>query len=239
MLAEGLSTNGFVVASGLARGIDAAAHRAALTRGTVAVFAGGLDRVYPPEHADLARAIVEAGGALVSEMPLGWTARGRDFPRRNRIISGLAMGTVVVEAARRSGSLITGRRAAEQGRAVFAVPGSPLDPRAYGTNLLIKDGAQIVTDVDDIVATVRPMIGEIAPPDAPRFDEPSVAPDARPDIDDPDRDRVLEALGPAPIEVDTIVRATGIPAAAVNVILLELDLAGRLERHAGGRVSLA
>jgi DNA processing protein len=131
---------GFVIASGLARGIDQAAHRASIDSGTVAVLAGGHDKVYPPEHEDLLAAMLEAGGAAISEMPLGHVPRARDFPRRNRLISGVALGVVVVEAAHRSGSLITARIAAEQGREVFAVPGSPLDPRAAGTNDLIKPG---------------------------------------------------------------------------------------------------
>ncbi len=138
-LAHELGEAGFAIVSGLARGIDAAAHRASLESGTIAVLAGGQDRVYPAEHADLLDAILPAGAAL-SEMPLGWEPRGRDFPRRNRLISGLSLGVVIVEAAKRSGSLITARFALEQGREVFAVPGSPLDPRAEGTNGLIKQG---------------------------------------------------------------------------------------------------
>ena len=145
IVARGLGEAGYVVTSGLARGIDGAAHEAAVSTGTVAVLAGGLDHIYPPEHADLADRIAAHGGALFSEMPIGHEPRGRDFPRRNRIISGVSLGVVVVEAAERSGSLITARRAADQGRLVFAVPGSPLDPRAAGSNRLIKDGAHIVT----------------------------------------------------------------------------------------------
>lgn len=144
----------FTIVSGLARGIDARAHRASLRSGTIAVLAGGLDKIYPAEHEALAQSIAERG-ALVSEMPLGWEARGRDFPRRNRIVSGLSLGTLVIEAARRSGSLITARFAAEQGREVFAVPGSPLDPRAEGTNDLLRQGATLCTsslDVQDALA---------------------------------------------------------------------------------------
>ncbi len=163
-IVRGLGAAGFVIASGLARGIDASAHEAALATGTIAVFAGGLDRPYPAENVDLAERVLAAGGAHVSEMPMGWEARARDFPRRNRIISGLSLGVVVVEAAKRSGSLITARRAADQGRLVFAVPGSPLDPRAGGTNLLIKDGASIVTSVEDIVSEITPMLAREAPP---------------------------------------------------------------------------
>ena len=159
-LAQGLGQGGYVVVSGLARGVDAAAHRAALKAGTVAVLAGGHRNIYPPEHERLVEEIVEAGGAVVSEMPLGWEARGRDFPRRNRIVSGLSLGVVVVEAARRSGSLITARFAAEQGREVFAVPGHPLDPRAEGPNDLIADGATMCRDAAQIVAALDAMKGE-------------------------------------------------------------------------------
>ena len=156
-IARELGEAGFAIVSGLARGIDAAAHRASLESGTIAVLAGGHDRVYPAEHADLLDAILPAGAAL-SEMPLGWEPRGRDFPRRNRLISGLSLGVVIVEAAKRSGSLITARFALEQGREVFAVPGSPLDPRAEGTNGLIKQGATPVTETGDIVAVLRPIM---------------------------------------------------------------------------------
>src|SRR5947208_427607 len=158
-LARDLGDAGFAVVSGLARGIDAAAHRGSLATGTIAVLAGGHDRVYPPEHHDLADAIL-ADGALISEMPRGWEPRARDFPRRNRLISGLAAGIVVVEAARRSGSPITARFALEQGREVFAAPGSPLDPRAEGSNDLIKQGATLVTDAADVIAVLRPIFGE-------------------------------------------------------------------------------
>ena len=176
-LAQGLGQGGYSVVSGLARGVDAAAHRAALNTGTVAVLAGGHRNIYPPEHERLVEEIVEAGGAVVSEMPLGWEARGRDFPRRNRIVSGLSLGVVVVEAARRSGSLITARFAAEQGREVFAVPGHPLDPRAEGPNDLIADGATMCRDAAQLVAALDAMKGE------PRRDlfaqdsrEPALAP---------------------------------------------------------------
>jgi DNA processing protein len=144
--------------SGLARGIDQAAHRASLESGTVAVLAGGHDKVYPPEHEDLLAEILKSGGAI-SEMPIGHVPRARDFPRRNRLISGAALGVVVVEAAHRSGSLITARIAAEQGREVFAVPGSPLDPRAAGTNDLIKQGATLTTEASDVINAVEPIMG--------------------------------------------------------------------------------
>src|SRR6201991_4035960 len=157
-LAHDLSEAGFVIASGLARGVDQAAHRLSLDGGTVAVLAGGPDPTYQPEHVDLLAAIL-ASGAAISEMPLGHAPRARDFPRRNRLISGVALGVVVVEAAHRSGSLITARIAAEQGREVFAVPGSPLDPRAAGTNDLIKQGATLITEASDVINAVEPMMG--------------------------------------------------------------------------------
>lgn len=240
MLAQGLGAAGHVVVSGLARGIDAAAHEAALAGGTVAVFAGGLDRLYPPENAALAERILAAGGVHLSEMPMGWEPRARDFPRRNRLVSGMAAGVVVVEAAERSGSLITARLAGEQGRVVFAVPGSPLDPRAAGTNRLIKQGAHLVTEVDDVLDIVAPMLARerdlsVAwPPDGiakPGLGEP-------PAPGDRERDVLIEALGPVPTEIDAVIRYTGLAAGQVQVLLLELDLAGRIERHPGQRVSL-
>lgn len=157
-LARGLGEAGLTVVSGLARGIDARAHRASLPTGTIAVMAGGQDRIYPASHAALVEAILGEGGAVLAEMPMGWEPRGRDFPRRNRIISGLSYGTVVVEAARRSGSLITARYALEQNREVFAVPGSPLDPRAEGTNDLIRQGATLVSEVAHVVEVLGPII---------------------------------------------------------------------------------
>ncbi len=161
-LARVLAKEGVVVVSGLARGIDAAAHRASLASGTIAALAGGQARLYPAEHGELAQAICE-NGAVISEMPHEWEPRGRDFPRRNRLVSGLALATVVVEAARRSGSLITARFAGEQGREVFAVPGSPLDPRAEGTNDLLRSGATLCTRAEDILETIAPMIDSGAP----------------------------------------------------------------------------
>ncbi len=237
-LARGVGDGGYAVASGLARGIDAAAHEAALAGGTVAVFAGGVDHLYPAENAGLAERIVGAGGALVSEMPLGWEPRARDFPRRNRIVSGLALGVLIVEAAERSGSLITARFAAEQGRLVFAVPGSPLDPRAAGANRLIKGGATLVTEARDILEALAPIAGggPTAVPEVLRECEPLSLPsdDAAPD----ERAQILEALSPSPTGIDEIIRFTGARPAMVHLVLIELDLAGRLERHPGGRVSL-
>jgi len=231
-LARDLSDAGFVIASGLARGIDQAAHRTSLTGGTMAVLAGGHDKIYPPEHEDLLAAIIASGGAI-SEMPLGHVPRARDFPRRNRLISGAALGVVVVEAAHRSGSLITARIAAEQGREVFAVPGSPLDPRAAGTNDLIKQGATLITEAADVIQAVEPIMGrtiELREPDdcAPMDFEPEAS----------DRARIVDLLGPTPLLLDDLIRMAGTSPAIVRTVLLELELAGRLERHGGGLVSL-
>jgi DNA processing protein len=231
-LARDLGDAGFVIASGLARGIDQAAHRASLAGGTVAVLAGGHDKVYPPEHEDLLAQMLQAGGAAISEMPLGHVPRARDFPRRNRLISGMAIGVVVVEAAFRSGSLITARIAAEQGREVFAVPGSPLDPRAAGTNDLIKQGATLTTQASDVIDAVEPIMGRpivLREPD----DEPPA-----PDPATGDRARIVDLLGPSPILLDDLIRMAGASPAIVRTVLLELELAGRLERHGGGLVSL-
>ena len=234
-IAAGIGEAGYVTVSGLARGIDAAAHEAALPFGTVAVMAGGLDRLYPPENIGLAGRIVESGGALLSEMPFGWEPRGRDFPRRNRLISGLAVGTVVVEAALKSGSLHTARFAAEQGRIVLAVPGSPLDPRAEGTNMLIRDGATLVANAGHVLEAVASQVDLMLSPPRAEEDEDGFRAD---DVAPTARRAVIEALSPTPTPVDDIVRASGLPAGAVLTILLELDLAGRLERHRQGRVSL-
>jgi DNA processing protein len=236
MLAAELGRQGYGVVSGLARGIDTAAHQGSLPTGTVAVLAGGLDQPYPPENIDLLGEIVSGSGAAVSEMPFGWEPRPQDFPRRNRIIAGLSLGLVVVEAAKKSGSLISARLAGEMGRLVFAVPGSPLDPRAAGANGLLKDGAILVTEASDIIEAIAPLTGAaIQLP--PKLDEP---PDfgSTPPPQDSDRERVIEALGPTPVGVDEIIRHTGLHPAQVFMILLELDLAGRLERHSGGSVSL-
>ena len=235
-LAAELGREGYAVISGLARGIDTAAHQGSLATGTVGVLAGGLDMPYPPENAGLIDDICAHGGAVVSEMPFGWQPRAQDFPRRNRLVAGAAFGLVVVEAAKRSGSLISARLAAEMGRLVFAVPGSPLDPRAGGTNALLKDGAILVTETADIAQAVAPLAGA-AVSVAASLDEP---PDfsATPPPGDEDRARVIEALGPVPVSTDEIIQHTRLHAAQVFMVLLELDLAGRLERHAGGNVSL-
>ncbi len=238
-IASALGLEGFVIASGLARGIDTAAHNAALEHGTIAVVAGGIDITYPPENAALQKAIGERG-LLISERSPGFAPRGKDFPRRNRLISGIALGVVVVEAAERSGSLITARLAGEQGREVFAVPGSPLDPRAAGTNNLLKQGATLVTDVTDIVEALAPILGR--PPAPPAIElassDETVTPAPLPDIGQSERDRVIEALGPSPVDIDELIRSTGVAARKVHIVLLELDLAGRLQRHGRQLVSL-
>ncbi len=233
-LARDLGEAGFVIISGLARGIDQAAHRASITSGTVAVLAGGHDCIYPPEHEDLLAAILDANGAAISEMPPGHEPRARDFPRRNRLISGAALGVVVVEAAQRSGSLITARMANEQGREVFAVPGSPLDPRAAGTNDLIKQGATLVTNASDVIQMVTPIMER---PLSLPLEEPDGDPFAG-DPEDSERARIVNLLGPTPISIDDLIRLAGTSAAVVRIVLLELELAGRLERHGGGLVSL-
>lgn len=235
MLARDLGIAGFVVISGLARGIDAAAHAASLTGGAVAVLAGGHQRIYPGEHEPLLDQILNAHGAAISEMPLAHAPRARDFPRRNRLISGSALGVVIVEAAHRSGSLITARMAAEQGREVFAVPGSPLDPRAAGTNDLIKQGAALVTDANDIIAAVSPILNR--PIQLPVNDADESVFDSEPG--ETDRTRILSLLSPTPTGIDDLIRLSGASAATVRVVLLELELAGRLERHGGALVSLA
>lgn len=249
LFASQLAEAGFVIVSGLARGIDRAAHEASLAGGTVAVLAGGIDWVYPPEHAELQRRI-GTEGCLVTERPPGLQPRDKDFPRRNRIIAGLVYGVVIVEAAARSGTLVTARYANELGREVFSVPGHPLDPRAEGTNRLIKQGATLVTETADIVEVLRPILGleerrfdyahsgdhasrapsptETAPPPAPA---PDFAPE---DV----LKAVLTALGPAPVAVDAVSRQTGLNVQAVQIALLELDLAGRIERQGQGLIAL-
>jgi len=236
-MATDIGKTGFVIASGLARGIDAAAHRAALDTGTVAVVAGGADIVYPAENAALHRALCEHG-AVVSEMPLGVAPLARHFPRRNRIISGLSRGIVVVEAAERSGSLITASYALEQGREVFAVPGSPLDPRARGSNRLIREGATLTECAEDVLAVLAPMLSNQFA-QTPSLREAGDSGTHWPaDVSGEGlRARVSEGLSPAPVEVDALIRQSGGPAPEVLTILLELELAGRLARHPGGRVS--
>ncbi|MCC7319805.1 MAG: DNA-protecting protein DprA [Rubellimicrobium sp.] len=254
-LATDLGRGGHVVVSGLARGIDAAAHEASLATGTVAVMAGGVDVVYPPEHAALAQRILASGGALLSEQPPGTVPQARHFPARNRIVSGMARAVVVVEAATRSGSLITARTALDQGREVMAVPGHPLDPRAGGCNLLLRDGATLVRDAADVVEA----LGRIAGPDAPEAaaGPPPVAPPqeqtrtaAPPDPDEPAprpartlgriaalHRQILDRLGPVPVPEDQLIRDLEAPARLVAPVLTELELEGRIHRAPGGRLA--
>jgi len=237
LLAAELGGAGYTVVSGLARGIDTAAHRSSLDTGTVAVLAGGLDQIYPDENIPLAHDILDNGGALITEMPLGWEPRARDFPRRNRLVSGLSLGIVVVEAAKRSGSLITARLALEQNRDVFAVPGSPLDPRAEGGNALIQQGAKLIVSAADIIES----LGSADPAASALFDrdwEPDFVADSPPPPSDDDRSRLLATLSATPVEVDELVRQSGLTAAAMQMLLLELDLAGQIEWSGGQLVAL-
>jgi DNA processing protein len=250
-LAGELGSHGFLVVSGLARGIDAAAHLGSMASGTAAVLGGGVDNIYPEENRELYEAIAEHG-LLVAEPAIGTVPQPRHFPRRNRIISGLSLGILVVEAAARSGSLITARLALEQGREVFAVPGSPLDPRCRGTNDLIRNGATLTETVEDILHQIPPPERRRPTPAAaalfaappPRV-EPRRAPSrventapAAGETAEMERSRILEHLGPTPVAVDELVRQCQLSPAAVVTILLELELAGRLDRHPGNQVSL-
>lgn len=241
--ASHLGEAGIVIVSGLARGIDGAAHKAALNRGTIAVVAGGVDVAYPPEHEDLQNQIAEQG-CVVSEMPPGFLPRGTDFPRRNRIIAGISLGVLIVEAARKSGSLVTARMASELGREVFAVPGHPLDPRAEGTLKLLQDGATLATSARDIIETLGP-IGATSQSGLEDATEPSVfqvqtrshlEPAAPPE--EADTEKVLSALGPSPIDMDEIARATGLTIRSVRSIIFELDLSGRIEHHGQQLIAL-
>jgi DNA processing protein len=229
-LARDLTDAGLLVVSGLARGIDTAAHEASVNVHTAAVIAGGLDNFYPPENEKLQRRIAETG-LLISEMLPGTAPKAEHFPRRNRIISGMSQAIIVVEAALRSGSLITARFAAEQGRDVFAVPGSPLDPRAEGTNKLIKDGATMLTSVSDVIEALRMM----QPATSGRLLEPEFHETIQ--MDDDVREHIAALLAPTAIEIDDLIRESGVPAEHVMSILLELEIAGRALRHAGGRIS--
>lgn len=236
-MARDLGNAGFVVVSGLARGIDAAAHRASVETGTIAVLAGGHGHIYPPDHIELAEDI-SIEGATVSEMPFSREPRAHDFPRRNRIISGLSVGVVVVEAARRSGSLITARFAGEQGREVFAVPGSPLDLRCEGTNGLLKQGAIPATEAADVIAAIEPILGRTAVPMIARepVQEPPQPSNTEPNMGE--RSRIIALLGPTPVSMDELVRLAGTSPTIVRAALLELEIAGRIERHGAGLVSL-
>jgi DNA processing protein len=279
-LARGIARAGHVIVSGLARGIDARAHQAAIETGTIAVLAGGLGNIYPAEHEALLERLLEQGAAI-SEMPFGWDARGRDFPRRNRIVAGLCRAVVVVEAARRSGSLITAKFAADEGREIFAVPGSPLDPRAEGANDLLRDGATFCTRAEDVIDALaeqhlsrtqpetgffepgfvgrgyEPLWDELDLPEvgaapfgpAPANRKDGASPDERdgapaaPVVKPPGRPgedierRLIALLGPVPVSVDELARASEAPAREVRTVLLGLKLAGRIEWHGGDLVS--
>lgn len=249
MFATDLGKIPYTIVSGFARGIDAAAHRAALQTGTVSVLAGGVDVIFPPEHDEFYHEMLDSGNAFVSEMPLGYRPRAIDFPRRNRIIAGVSLGVIVIEAAKRSGSLITARLANEAGRLVFAVPGSPLDPRSAGANLLLKNGALIASSHEDVVEAITPLINASAPD---LFGQDSYSLEDSQNDDDVGfnreqlitdtttsrRDKIVQALGPTPVEIDELVRHCQLPVADVQLVLIELSLAGRLERHQGNKVSL-
>ena len=232
-LAHALSSEGVTIVSGLARGIDTAAHIGSIDGGTVGVIASGIDIAFPPENAELQEAVATRG-LLIAEQPPGAEPRARHFPWRNRIIAGASLATVVVEAAPKSGSLITARLAGEMGRDVLAVPGSPLDPRAQGCNLLIREGATLVQNAADILEAIRPI-------DARALRSPAsdyIAPPPVMDASARERDKIVDLLSPVAVAVDELIRQSGLPPAIVQTVLLELELAGRLERHAGGRVSL-
>jgi DNA processing protein len=232
--AHGLADEGFVVVSGLARGIDGAAHEGALPA-TVGVIASGIDIGYPPQHAALQERIASEG-LLLAEQPPGTEPRGSHFPSRNRIIAGVALGTLVVEAAPKSGSLITARLAGEAGREVMAIPGSPLDARSHGCNQLIRDGAVLVQSPGDVVELLSGFTG--SPRSSFRDAQPGfVAADVDDGFDDPAD--IVALLTTAPVGVDELVRQSGTTAGSVQLALLELEIAGRLLRHAGERVSLA
>ena len=231
-IAAELGELGYVVVSGLARGIDTAAHRGALASGTIGVVASGLDIFYPPENESLQREM-QARGLVVSEQPPGTEPHARHFPARNRIIAGLSLGTLVVEAAPKSGSLITARLAADYGRDVMAVPGSPLDPRAQGCNQLIRDGATLIQSAADVAEALQPFGRNRVAAPADAFTSP-----VSHDVGDRERETVLGLLSPIPVALDEIIRQSGLAPASVHLILLEAELAGRLDRHAGGRVSL-
>jgi DNA processing protein len=232
-LARDLGEAGFTVVSGLARGVDAAAHEGSLELGTVAVLGGGPDDIYPPEHEGLYRRIAEKG-CIVSESPPGYRAQARDFPRRNRLISGLSLGVVVVEAELKSGSLITARLAAEQGREVFAVPGSPLDARARGTNDLIRQGAGLCEGAEDVIRSLESMGAGLREPGPAGY-----VPQGGGESDARLLERVAGLLSPAPTAWDEIARAAGAPGPAVYAALVELSLAGRCELLPGGLAASA
>jgi DNA processing protein len=240
-LATDLAAEDMVIVSGLARGIDAAAHQGAMAGGTIAVVAGGVDVVYPPENAALMAEIAEKGLILAEQKP-GVEPQARHFPRRNRIIAGLAAGTLVVEGAPKSGSLITARVAAEAGREVMAVPGSPLDPRAQGCNLLIREGATLVQSAADVIEALSAFTQGAGTGLGLRYRAAEIAPWSEPvarEAGEPERAEIARLLSPTPVAIDEIVRLSGMPAAVVATVLLDMELMGQLVRHAGGRVAAA
>lgn len=234
MLAQDLGQRGAVIVSGLARGIDTAAHQGSLASGTIGVIACGIDVAFPPENADLQEQMAQEG-LVVTEHPPGIQPLARQFPARNRIIAGLARGTVIVEAAPKSGSLITARLAGEAGREVMAVPGSPLDPRAQGCNQLIREGAILVQNAADVIEAIGAIDARMVRQGGFDFaGEPTSS-----DVAERERVSVIALLGAAPVPVDEVIRLSGLGPAVVHTVLLELELAARLERHAGGKVSLS
>lgn len=235
-MAAELSGYGFAIASGLARGIDGEAHAASLEGGTIALLGGGIDHIYPPQHERLYHAIKEQG-ILVSESPIGHKATARDFPRRNRIITGLSEGVVVIEAAERSGSLISARTALEQNREVMAVPGSPVEPRAAGSNRLLRSGATLVRHADDVIEVLSQVgSSSLRAPDPPNYQEDPAAPDNIPE----DQIRAVHrVLSYEPVAIEDIARAANLGTARCAAILVELELSGKAVTYAGGRASLS
>ena len=234
-LAAEIGEAGFTVISGLARGIDTEAHKTSLATGTIAVMAGGLEEVYPPENKKLFEQIAEKG-LLLGENPVGTKPMQRHFPQRNRIVAGLCLGVVVVEAAKKSGSMITAEFAVREGREVFAVPGSPLDPRCSGTNYLIKSGAVLTETADDIISNLgreRPQMKLLETVEEYEFEQEVVV------VDESVRERIISKLSTSPIGVDEIAQQTALPVAVVNEILLELEINGKLQRQYGNKVALA
>ena len=243
-LATGLMEAGYVIVSGLARGIDTAAHKASLIGGTIAVMAGGHGQIYPPENLDLSYQLVENNGATITETPPWLSPRAQDFPRRNRIVSGLCSGVVIVEAARQSGSLITARLAGEQNRQVFAVPGSPLDPRSEGTNRLIREGATLVRSADDVIEDLRPseVLQEVEPVSGQtpfRFEDNEVDDYTKDKLPESDIELIVGNLSVAPVHIDDVVRFTGLSTQVVVACLCELEFSGRVERLEANMFKLA
>lgn len=235
-LATGLGQAGFTVTSGMARGIDTAAHIAALDTGTIAVLGGGVDVLYPAENARLAEDIVTKGGARISEQPMGLQPQARHFPARNRIISGMSRAVVVVEAAARSGSLITARTALDQGRDVMAVPGHPFDARASGCNMLLRDGARLVRHAEDVIEALAPL-AEAKEPPSPQL--PLTEPTGERPFADIAKlhQSILDRLGPSPMGEDQLIRDLGAPSRIVSPALTDLELEGRINRQPGGLIS--